>query len=133
MYEVIEKSGRLDFNRWLPPTLFENWMKVLEETFSYHFENQSDKISWRWGERGFHYQKVFMSILQMASLEPTLLTFGKRKYLTKPNFYVVAAVLTRDNMVKRNWLGNPSCVFCEQLETVDHLFFQCLVERLYAR
>jgi hypothetical protein len=42
-------------------------------------------------------------------------------------------VLTRDNMVKRNWLGNPSCVFCDQLETVDHLFFQCLVERLYAR
>ena len=55
MYEVIEKSGRLDFYRWLPPALFENWMKVLEETFSYHFENQSDKISWRWGKRGYHY------------------------------------------------------------------------------
>jgi hypothetical protein len=39
MYEVIEKSGRLDFDRWLPPALFENWMKVLEETYSYHFEN----------------------------------------------------------------------------------------------
>ena len=87
VHEMRERRGHLEFDRWLPPDFFfEEWMSVLEETFAYNFENQSDKISWRWGERGFHYQKVFMSILQMASLEPTLLTFGKRKYLTKSKF-----------------------------------------------
>ena len=33
------------------------------------------------------------------------------------------AVLTKDSMVKRKWLGDPTCVFCDQLETVDHLLF----------
>jgi hypothetical protein len=37
------------------------------------------------------------------------------------------AILTKENMVKRNWDGNLSCVFCDQLETVEHLFFQCTV------
>lgn len=37
------------------------------------------------------------------------------------------AVLTKDSMVKRKWLGDPTCVFCDQLETVDHLFFLCPV------
>jgi len=26
-------------------------------------------------------------------------------------------------MVKRKWLGDPTCVFCDRLETVDHLLF----------
>jgi hypothetical protein len=37
--------------------------------------------------------------------------------------------MTKDNMTKRKWTGNPTCVFCNQLETRDHLFFQCSVAR----
>jgi len=33
------------------------------------------------------------------------------------------SILTRDNMVKRKWQGDPTCIFCSQLETCDHLFF----------
>lgn len=33
------------------------------------------------------------------------------------------AVLTKDNMLKRKWIGNPCCMFCSQTETADHLFF----------
>jgi hypothetical protein len=28
-------------------------------------------------------------------------------------------------MKKRKWEGNPICVFCDQVETISHLFFQC--------
>jgi hypothetical protein len=35
------------------------------------------------------------------------------------------AILTKDNMLVRNWQGDPSCYFCDSLETVDHLFFEC--------
>jgi hypothetical protein len=33
------------------------------------------------------------------------------------------AILTRDNMRKRNWLGSPLCSLSNENETVDHLFF----------
>src|SRR3954467_9985643 len=36
------------------------------------------------------------------------------------------AILTRDNMKKRKWPGNPKCSFCNQVETRDHLFFNCV-------
>lgn len=39
------------------------------------------------------------------------------------------AILTRDNMVKTKWAGKSTCVFCDQLETIEHLFFQCIVAR----
>jgi hypothetical protein len=34
-------------------------------------------------------------------------------------------ILTKDNLVKRNWHGSTQCVLCHQDETINHLFFQC--------
>jgi hypothetical protein len=34
-------------------------------------------------------------------------------------------ILTKYNLVKRNWHGSTQCVFCHQDETINHLFFQC--------
>jgi hypothetical protein len=39
-------------------------------------------------------------------------------------------VLTRDNLKRKNWPRDPSCCFCPQIETVDHLFFTCPVARV---
>lgn len=40
------------------------------------------------------------------------------------------AILTKENMVKRNWQGDPTCYFCDQPETVDHLLFGCKVVKV---
>jgi len=39
------------------------------------------------------------------------------------------AILTKDNLLKRKWQGDSSCVFCDEEETISHLFFQCPVAR----
>lgn len=33
------------------------------------------------------------------------------------------AILTKENLRKRNWQGDPRCVFCDSIVTVFHLFF----------
>ena len=33
------------------------------------------------------------------------------------------AVLTKDNLIRRKWTGSPTCHFCDQDESIDHLFF----------
>jgi hypothetical protein len=40
------------------------------------------------------------------------------------------AILTKDNMLARNWKGDPSCYFCGSPETVEHLFFECPIEKV---
>lgn len=40
------------------------------------------------------------------------------------------ATLTKENLIKRNWVGDPSCRFCDCVETTDHLFFQCPTTRV---
>jgi hypothetical protein len=34
-------------------------------------------------------------------------------------------VLTKDNLKKHNWHGCSRCCFCDQDETIQHLFFTC--------
>lgn len=35
------------------------------------------------------------------------------------------AILTTDNLLKRRWVGDPTCHFCDQSENLSHLFFKC--------
>lgn len=39
------------------------------------------------------------------------------------------AILTKDNLLKRNWKGDPTCYFCNYTEDISHLFFQCCVAK----
>jgi hypothetical protein len=40
-------------------------------------------------------------------------------------------ILTKDNLAKRNWHGNKSCVFCHHDETIKHLFFPMSICKVY--
>jgi hypothetical protein len=37
------------------------------------------------------------------------------------------AILTKGNLIRRKWQGEPSCYFCDSEEDRDHLLFQCPV------
>jgi hypothetical protein len=33
------------------------------------------------------------------------------------------AILTKDNLIRIKRIGDPACYFCNQEETIEHLFF----------
>jgi hypothetical protein len=39
-------------------------------------------------------------------------------------------ILTKDNLAKRQWKGCTRCCFGSEQETIQHLFFDCLMARL---
>jgi hypothetical protein len=42
-------------------------------------------------------------------------------------------LLTKDNLAKRKWLGCKKCAFCDQDESIEHLFIRCTFARLLWR
>ena len=42
-------------------------------------------------------------------------------------------LLTKDNLLKRQWTGCSKCVFCGEQETVEHLFISCPLAKLLWR
>jgi hypothetical protein len=43
------------------------------------------------------------------------------------------AILTQDNLVKRNWHRKMLCCFCNNLEIIQHLFFDCALAKFLWR
>ena len=42
-------------------------------------------------------------------------------------------ILTKDNLAKRKWEGSKRCCFCDQDETIEHLFINCPLAKLLWR
>jgi hypothetical protein len=43
------------------------------------------------------------------------------------------AILTKDNMLRKNWHGDPSYYFCDSPKTMDRLFFECPIAKVVWR
>ena len=106
VHEVLAKRGHLSFKRWLSPLLFEEWIRQLEQVFSFQFCNQEDIILWKWNCR-----KKFTtrSVYDYLSSEGTPNSYNhiwksKLPYKIKIFTWLLEreAVLTKDNMIKRN-------------------------------
>jgi hypothetical protein len=39
------------------------------------------------------------------------------------------AILTKDNLSRKNWQGDKRCFFCNIFESIEHLFFDCYMSR----
>ena len=44
--------------------------------------------------------------------------------------YENKAILTKENLLRRNWQGDPSCYFCPNDENMNHLFFTCPIAKV---
>ena len=42
-------------------------------------------------------------------------------------------ILTKDNLVKRQWTGSTKCAFCDASESIDHLLVSCPFAKLVWR
>jgi hypothetical protein len=58
----------------------------------------------------------------------------KARLLEKSNFFMwlveQKAIVSKENMIKRNWVGGPRCYFCRLPKTCDHLLFECPIARV---
>jgi hypothetical protein len=48
-------------------------------------------------------------------------------------FLLKGVILTKDNLLKRHWRGDHRCCFCDNNETIQHMFFDCHVARFVWR
>uniref|UniRef100_A0A453HI59 Reverse transcriptase zinc-binding domain-containing protein n=2 Tax=Aegilops tauschii subsp. strangulata TaxID=200361 RepID=A0A453HI59_AEGTS len=42
-------------------------------------------------------------------------------------------ILTKDNLLRRSWIGSSRCCFCDHTETIKHLFLECPLAKLLWR
>lgn len=144
LFELCEDKGisvaqviggtPVSFRRWLFVDLRTCWDKILNDTMKFQLDNDSDVIFWSLEKSGkYSVKSLYNGLTKNESGNyHKRIWKGKIPEKIKIFLWLIAndAILTRENMKKRNWQGDPSCVFCECFETVNHLFFQCPVSKV---
>ena len=91
--------------------------------------DQQDSFAWKLNSNGkFTVKSMYLDFMSDH-------TRFLRKYLWKMKvplkikifmwFLHRKVILTKDNLLRRNWVGCKKCCFCDQDETVHHLFISC--------
>jgi anaerobic selenocysteine-containing dehydrogenase len=124
------KNGEISFSfrRWLPIELKNIWDKIWALAMSYRLTENKDKILWKWDTKGKFTVKSVYNALTEGESGSYLKQIWRGKIPPKIKFFMWlmsnGAVLTKDNMLRRNWVGDPECYFCDNNESIEHLFFK---------
>jgi hypothetical protein len=99
--------------------------------------DRPDNFKWLLNSNGrFSDNSMYQAFLD-TNIVPNISYLWKIKILLKIKVFVWLlyrkAILIKDNLVKRNWYGNVMCCFCNSLETIQHLLFDCVLAKFLWR
>jgi hypothetical protein len=131
--ERAVNGWRLSFRRWLGEHDQVQFRLLRDILSSCALGNDRDKPMWIWGKKKSFSVKTMYTHLCRNEIEKHNKRIWKAKMPLKIKIFMwlmqLNAILTRDNLTKRNWQGDKRCSFCNNDESVIHLFFECALAR----
>jgi mannosylglycoprotein endo-beta-mannosidase len=123
---------KLSFRRNFSSSLMERWRELEQIASSIFFSNDCDSLIWEYSTSGNYSSSSCYNIISYRGVTPIFIP-SIWTLVVPPRVHIFLwlfannKLMTRDNMLKRN-LGKPTdCIFCSEEESVDHLFFSCIV------
>ena len=122
------------FRRRMSPEMRSQWDEMKREVLALKQNDLPDEVYWKFDKTGLYSTKSMYRWLEKDVAGSNFNWIWDAKLPLKIQIFLWQvghnAILTRDNMKKRAWPGNPCCSFCNQLETTPHLLFLCPVSRV---
>jgi hypothetical protein len=127
--KVLSCNLVIPFRRRLCQVLQEHWDYIKNAAINYDRPLVSDGILWMLNANGRLPTKSLYCLLEKDVVGSNNKWIWEAKLPLKIKFFLWQlfqnAILTRDNLKKRNWPGSPICSFCNEHESLKHLFFGC--------
>jgi hypothetical protein len=123
----------ITFHRSLVAENLLAWHELVGKLMDIQLIDRSDSFKWSLNHNGqFSVSSMYHAFLD-TNVVPNNSYLWKIKVPLKIRVLLWLlcreAILTKDNLVKRNWNENVMCSFCNNLEIVQHLFFDCTLAR----
>ncbi|WVZ90623.1 hypothetical protein U9M48_036908 [Paspalum notatum var. saurae] len=134
--EVLSSSPtNLSWRRDLVGPKLVAWNHLLPRIANIDLSQEPDHFHLNLTQNGvFSVKSLYQALIQVEVLNLNKKIWKLRAPLKVKIFLLYlrkGVLLSKDNLAKHNWQGNKSCVFCHNVETIDHLFFECRFARIY--
>ena len=127
----------IQFRRSLVGERWNAWLHLVRRLMDVQLSDQADTISWKLTTNGvFSVKSMYLDLIDSGPLSRSL-HIWKIKVPLRIKIFMwfihKGVILTKDNLLKRNWVGSSRCCFCDQNESSKHLFLQCPLAKLLWR
>jgi hypothetical protein len=127
----------IGFRRTLDGSKWDEWMPLCNRLILVQLNDEPDRFAWKLTKSGiFTVKSMYEDLMNYHEHLPT-------KYLWKLKvplkikifmwFLRRNVLLTRDNLIKRQWKGSKKCCFCDAEESIEHLFLSCPLSKIVWR
>jgi hypothetical protein len=146
LYIINEQQGKtmhdvwdsetlmLTFRRNVSPSIMNLWWELWTLIESTSLSEEEDHILWTLTSTGKYSVQSLYAVVNHRGVVPQFVS-SVWKIVIPPRvqFFLWLLsknrLLTRDNLAKRREVSDPSCLFCNESESIMHLFFECCVAK----
>ena len=110
----------------------EKWHELEGVASSISLIDDTDALIWQYENKGVYSTSSLYAIINFGGVTPIYIP-SIWDLCVPPRIHIFLWLLannklmTRDNLKKRNMNKPEDCIFCSENESIDHLFFQCIV------
>jgi hypothetical protein len=124
----MEKNLRFTFRRTIDENLMQQWLELKQIAEDVHYEEGDDCIIWQYSSSGKYSVQTLYDVINNRDVRPIYTPLvWKLSVPSRLHIFLLllskAKVLTKDNLAKRKYLDDKSCLFCNEPEIISHLFF----------
>ena len=110
------------------------WFEVLKIAQTINLSDGDDNLLCKLEPSGVYTVKSMYVVINFRGITPVNISaVWDIKVPPKIHFFLWLVthnkLLTRDNLAKRQHLDDLTCLFCNKNETVEHLFFDCVIAK----
>jgi hypothetical protein len=135
-FEIKENRWVVQFRIRLQSIIRTQWYELATKLnrITLYICDEVDVVHWKWNvSKTFSVKSDYEHLTKDDSgLSHKRIWKTKIPVKIKTFMWLVeqGAILTKENMLKRNWHGDPSCYFCSLPENIEHLFFECSMAKV---
>jgi hypothetical protein len=136
--EVLANNPlHITFRRVLMGEHWEAWLDLVCRIMNVQLSDELDKFIWNLTTSGNFSVKLLYADYMNGHMVFLNKYIWKLKVPLKIRMFMWflhrKVLLTKDNLTKRKWLGCNKCAFCDQDESIEHLFIRCTFSKLVWR
>lgn len=123
----------ISFRRALVGDRLRLWLELVSKVLNVVLTMGNDSFVWSLKKDSIFTVKSMYTDLMQSNRLPSRDIVWKLKLPLKIKIYLwylqKGVILTKDNLLKRRRNGGSNCCFCNEKETIQHLFFECHVAK----
>jgi hypothetical protein len=118
----------------MEPRLGRVWLEIVQIASTIMFSDVEDNLIWKFNSNGIYSSQSLYMIINFRGVTPVHSpSIWTLRIPPRVQFFLWLLTNnknpTRDNLAKRQKAEDKTCLFCEEIETSQHLFFDCAVAK----